>query len=141
MSSSIPVAVAQYALLFVAAFTAELTAEPVRVGIAVTVLAASLPARLAFASAMIAVMNGAPVLFPGWVRLGAVVGGGMENLGQGVLSMGIILILVALMMVLPAGVVVSSIFLLRSIGWATAILTAIVVGSATLGAETYAVFA
>ena len=89
---------------------------------------------------MIAVMNGAPVLFPGWVRLGAVVGGGMENLGQGVLSMGIILILVALLMVLPAGLVLVSIFLLKPIGLVAAVLAAIVAGSATLGAETYGVF-
>ena len=140
MSSAIPTAVTQYVLLFVAAFAAELMPDPVPIGIVITVLVASLPALLAFASAMIAVMNGAPVLFPGWVRLGAVVGGGMENLGQGVLSMGIILILVALLMVLPAGIVLTAVFLLKPIGWAVAILAAIVAGSATLGAETYGVF-
>jgi hypothetical protein len=140
MSSSIPVAVAQYAILFVAATAAELMPDPIPLGIVVTVLAAALPALLAFASAMVAVMNGAPVLFPGWVRLGAVVGGGMENLGQGVLSMFIILILVALLMVLPAGLVLVSIFLLKPIGLVAAVLAAIVAGSATLGAETYGVF-
>lgn len=140
MSSSIPVAVAQYAILFVAAIAAELMPDPIPIGVVVTVLAAALPALLAFASAMVAVMNGAPVLFPGWVRLGAVVGGGMENLGQGVLSMFIILILVALLMVLPAGLVLASIFLLKPIGLVAAVLAAIVAGSATLGAETYGVF-
>jgi hypothetical protein len=141
MSSSIPVAVTQYVMLFVAAVAAELMPDPVPIGIVLTVLAASLPALLAFASAMVAVMNGAPVLFPGWVRLGAVVGGGMENLGQGVLSMVIILILVALLMVLPAGLVLVAVFFLKPIGWAAAILAAIVAGSAALGAETYGVFA
>ena len=140
MSSAIPIAVTQYVLLFVAALAAELMPDPIPIEIVATVLAASLPALLAFAAAMIAVMNGAPVLFPGWVRLGAVVGGGMENLGQGVLSMGIILILVAMLMVLPAGLVVTVIFFLKPIGWVVAILAAIVAGSATLGAETYGVF-
>ena len=142
MSSSIPVAVSQYAMLLVAAVAARLMPDPIPLSIVVTVVAASIPALLALASAMNAVMNGAPVLFPGWVRLGAVVGGGMENLGQGVLSMGIILILVALLMVLPAAVVVLvAIFLLKSIGWAAAILAAIVAGSAVLAGETYGVFA
>lgn len=141
MSSSIPVAVAQYAMLLVAAVAARLMPDPIPLSIVVTVVVASIPALLALASAMNAVMNGAPVLFPGWVRLGAVVGGGMENLGQGVLSMGIMLILIALLMVLPAAVVVLAIFVLKSIGWAAAILAAIVAGSAVLAGETYGVFA
>ena len=140
MSSAIPIAMTQYVLLVVAAIVAELMPDPVPIEIVVTILVASLPALLAFASAMIAVMNGAPVLFPGWVRLGAVVGGGMENLGQGVLSMGIILIFVALLMVLPAGIVVTGIVLLKPMGWAVATFAAIVAGSTTLGAETYGVF-
>lgn len=140
MSSAIPTAVTQYVLLLVASVAAELMPDPVPIGIVVTVLAASLPALLAFASAMIAVMNGAPVLFPGWVRLGAVVGGGMENLGQGVLSMGIILIFVTLLMVLPAGIAVTGVFLLKPMGWVVTILVATVAGSVTLGAETYGVF-
>jgi len=140
MSSAIPVAVAQYALLILAALAAELMPDPVAPAIVLTVLVTALPALLAFAAAMVSVMNGAPVLFPGWVRLGAVVGGGMENLGQGVMSLSIILILVALLMVLPAGLVLAAIFVLKSIGWSVAILAAVVVGSVSLASETYGVF-
>ena len=140
MSSAIPVAVTQYLALIVAGVAARLMLEPVPLDVIISVLVTAPPALLAFAAAMVAVQNGAPVLFPGWVRLGAVVGGGMENLGQGVLSMGIILILVALMMVIPAGFAVVAIVFLKPIGLAFATLCAIVTGSAVLGAETYGVF-
>jgi putative ABC exporter len=140
MSSAIPIAVAQYAALIIGGVAAVVMPDPIPLGIVASAFVASLPALLAFASAMVAVQNGAPVLFPGWVRLGAVVGGGMENLGQGVLSMGIILILVALMMVVPAGLVVLALFVVKPLGWAVAILAAITLGSAALGAEVYGVF-
>ena len=140
MSSAIPVAVTQYLALIVAGLAARLMPDPVPLGIIVSVLVTALPALLAFAAAMVAVQNGAPVLFPGWVRLGAVVGGGMENLGQGVLSMGIILILVALMMVIPAGFAVVALAVVKPVGLAFATLCAIVAGSAVLAAETYGAF-
>lgn len=140
MSSAIPIAVMQYSTLLVAGLAAVIMPNPIPVGIVVGAFAASLPALLAFAAAMVAVQNGAPVLFPGWVRLGAVVGGGMENLGQGVLSMGIILILVALLLTIPAGLVLLSVFVVKPLGWAVATPAAIILGSAALGAEVYGVF-
>jgi ABC-2 type transport system permease protein len=141
MSSALPIAAAQYAMLIFAAVFALLSNEPPPVSLVVVVLVTALPALLAFATVMVAVQNGAPVLFPGWVRLGHTVGGGMENLGQGVMSMGIILILVALLMILPAIVVAFSIWMLSPFSVAAAVLAAIVTGSATLGAETFGIFA
>src|SRR6185436_19389150 len=104
MSSALPIAAAQYLMLIVAGVCALLMNDPLPTSLVVTILAVALPALLAFATVMVAVQNGAPVLFPGWVRLGTVVGGGMENLGQGVMSMGIILILVLLLLI-PAAIV------------------------------------
>jgi ABC-2 type transport system permease protein len=141
MSSAIPVAVIQLVVLIIAGISARLMPDPPSISLIASILVASPPALLAFAAAMIAVMNGAPVLFPGWVRLGANVGGGMENLGQGVMSMGIILILVALMLVVPAVIVLLAVFGLRMFGAGIATVAAIVLGSATLGSETYGIFA
>jgi hypothetical protein len=89
---------------------------------------------------MIAVQNGAPVLFPGWVRLGTNVGGGVENLGQGVMSMSIILFLVLLLLVPPAGVAAFSVWFIKPFSLAAAGFSAIVTASATLGAEVFGVF-
>lgn len=141
MSSALPIAAAQYVILILAGICSLLMVDPLPVSLVVTVLAVALPALLAFATVMVAVQNGAPVLFPGWVRLGTVVGGGMENLGQGVLSMSIILILVALLLVLPAIVVGFSIWMLAPFSPALAAFASILTGSTTLGAETFGIFA
>jgi ABC-2 type transport system permease protein len=140
MSSAMPVAAVQLLALLIAGIAARLMPDPVPLSLIVSILIAAPPALLAFASAMAAVMNGAPVLFPGWVRLGPVVGGGMENLGQGVMSMGIILILIALMMIVPAALVFLAVLLLAPIGVGLAAFAAIVAGSITLAAETYVIF-
>src|SRR5205085_12687823 len=141
MSSALPIAAAQYIALIVAGVAALAMKEALPTSLVITVLAFALPALLAFATVMVAVQNGAPVLFPGWVRLGAVVGGGMENLGQGVMSMGIILILVLLLMI-PAGIVAAaSIYFISPFSPATAAFSAIITGSVTLGAETFGIFA
>jgi hypothetical protein len=141
MSSALPIAAAQYVVLIVAGVFALLMTDPMPMNLVVTVLAVSLPALLAFATVMVAVQNGAPVLFPGWVRLGTVVGGGMENLGQGVMSMGIILILVLLLLIPAAIVATASIWFLSPFSHAAAAFSAIVTGSVTLGAETFGIFA
>src|SRR5205085_9703587 len=123
--------------LLIAGLCATLMSDPLPVPLVASIVAAALPALLAFATVMVAVQNGAPVLFPGWVRLGSVVGGGMENLGQGVMSMGIILILVGLMLV-PAGLVtVVSIWLLKPFSIAAAAFAGMLTGSVTLGAEVF----
>ena len=140
MSAALPVAVVQYVAILIAGVTASLMPEPVPLPVVVTVFAIGFPAALAFSSTMVSVMNGAPVLFPGWVRLGAVGGGGMENLGQGVMSMGTILILVALLLLVPAGFVALAVVFLKPIGAALTTFTAILSASAALAAEIYGVF-
>jgi hypothetical protein len=141
ISSALPIAVAQYTLLIVAGVFALLMRDPLPMNLVVTVLVFALPALLAFATVMVAVQNGAPVLMPGWVRLGTVVGGGMENLGQGVMSMGIILIIVLLLMIPAAIVAGASIWLIGPFSPPIAAFAAIVTGSVTLGAETFGIFA
>jgi hypothetical protein len=140
MSSALPTAAAQYVILIIGGVFAVLMSDPLPLRLVVTILAVALPGLLAFATVMVAVQNGAPVLFPGWVRLGTVVGGGMENLGQGVMSMGIILILVALLLIPAAIVSTFSIWFLSGFP-AIAAFSAILTGSVTLGAETFGIFA
>jgi hypothetical protein len=140
MSSALPTAAAQYIILIIGGVFAVLMNDPLPLRLVLTILAVALPGLLAFATVMVSVQNGAPVLFPGWVRLGTVVGGGMENLGQGVMSMGIILILVALLLIPAAIVSVFSIWFLGGFP-AIAAFSAILTGSVTLGAETFGIFA
>jgi hypothetical protein len=141
MSSALPTAAAQYLMLIFGGICAVLMPDPLPVSLVVTILVVALPGLLAFCTTMVAVQNGAPVLFPGWVRLGTTVGGGMENLGQGVLSMGIILIIVALLMIFPLGVAAAGIWLLKPLGAAVAAFGAILSGSALLTAEILGIFA
>jgi hypothetical protein len=141
MSSALPVAMTQYLVLVIGGISVLLSKEPPSATLVVTVLAVSLPALLAFATVMVAVQNGAPVLMPGWVRLGPVVGGGMENLGQGVMSMAIILICVLLLLI-PAAIVTGfSVLFIAPFSQPLAAFSAIVTGSATLAAETFGIFA
>jgi hypothetical protein len=141
LSSALPVAVAQYVVLLIAGAFAMFMPDPPSGRLVATVLAVALPALLAFGTVMVAVQNGAPVLFPGWVRLGTVVGGGMENLGQGVMSMGIILILVLLLMIPAALVAGFSVWFLAAFSQPLAAFSAILTGSVTLGVETFGIFA
>ena len=140
LSAAIPIALIQYLAVLIAGIASTLAPDPLPLSLVATVFALALPAALIFQSTMVSVMNGAPVLFPGWVRLGAVVGGGMENLGQGVLSMGIILFFVVLMLVIPAGFVALAVIFLRPLGPALTALTAILSASSALAAEIYGVF-
>ena len=141
MSSALPVALTQYLVLVIGGISVLLSKEPPSASLVLTVLAVALPALLAFATVMVAVQNGAPVLMPGWVRLGPVVGGGMENLGQGVMSMAIILICVLLLLI-PAAIVTGfSVLFIAPFSQPLAAFSAIVTGSATLAAETFGIFA
>jgi ABC-2 type transport system permease protein len=140
MSSALPIAATQYVLLVGAGVCALLMRDPLPTAVVASVLLAALPAIFVFATVMIAVQNGAPVLFPGWVRLGTNVGGGVENLGQGVMSMSIILFLVLLLLVPPAGVAAFSVWFIKPFSLAAAGFSAIVTASATLGAEVFGVF-
>jgi hypothetical protein len=140
MSSALPIAATQFVILLIAAFFARVMDNPVPVPIIAGVLAAALPGLIAVATLMVSVQNGAPVLFPGWVRIGTVVGGGMENLGQGVMSMGIMLILVALLLIPVALVVIVAYWLLNPFSAGLAMFAGILTGSITLAVESFGVF-
>jgi hypothetical protein len=134
-SSAIPVALAQWVLLVVAGVALSFAPLP-KFGpsaMVVTVLVA-LPALLVFNVLFALIRNGAPILFPSWVKLGAMVGGGVEMLGQNLVSFGFIAVLLALMLVLPVGIGGGAIFLLRGLP-AIGLLVGLVTATAILAGE------
>jgi hypothetical protein len=126
LSVSIPLALVQ--ALSLAAAAALATAAhvnwgpaPIRMALAV----GALPVLLAFNATSVTIQNGAPILFPGWARLGPIVAGGVEVMGQMILMMGFYLILLAVLLVIPTAmgfVAVASLHLEGALGIAVAML-------------------
>ncbi len=104
LSVSIPLAVIQAVGLVIAAVAAQTGGfywgSPVMRAAFVLGL---VPLLLAFNAASVTVQNGAPILFPGWARLGTTVPGGVEMMGQMILLTGFYILLLALLLVLPGG--------------------------------------
>jgi ABC-2 type transport system permease protein len=86
--------------------------------------------------AICTIVNGSAVIFPGWIRLGPGSTGGVELMGQAILSMIASVLVFALMLLIPAAVGAGIWYVLQS---APAIATTIacVFGAAVLGAESY----
>ncbi|MDE3127213.1 MAG: hypothetical protein KGL38_04355, partial [Gemmatimonadota bacterium] len=135
LSVSIPLALVQAAVLAAAGALAQAShvawgGPELRTAIAL----GALPALLAFNAASVTIQNGAPILFPGWSRLGAVVPGGVEMMGQMVVVVGFYGLLLAVLLALPAAGAVAAVAALH-LGGATAVLVAMLVGSAALAFE------
>ncbi len=82
----------------------------------VALLVGGLPVLLAFNACTVTIQNGAPILFPGWARLGTAVPGGVEMMGQMILIMGLYFILLALLLLLPVGAAVVAMSMLQLTG-------------------------
>ncbi len=135
LSVSIPLAAIQALALGAAALTAQAGGiawgpPAMRVAIAVGVL----PVLLAFNACSVTIQNGAPILFPGWSRLGTVVPGGVEMMGQLILMMGFYILLLALLLLLPVGAGVVAIITLHLSG-PVSVAGIMVAGSAALAFE------
>ncbi|MHB1864142.1 MAG: putative ABC exporter domain-containing protein [Gemmatimonadaceae bacterium] len=135
LSVSIPLAVVQALALAAAAGAAhvahlEWAPPPMRWAVAV----GGLPVLLAFNAASVTIQNGAPILFPGWARLGTVVAGGVEMMGQMILLMGFYLMQLAALLVVPAAIGFVSVYELGATG-AAGLLVALLAGSAALAFE------
>ena len=103
LSVSIPLALVQAAALGVAAVAAQaggINWGPPAMRVAIAV--GAVPVLLAFNACSVTIQNGAPILFPGWARLGTTVAGGVEVMGQMIVVLGLYLILLALLLVVPA---------------------------------------
>ena len=103
LSVSIPLALMQALSLAIAAGVAH--AGNINWGppaMRVAVIIGAVPVLLVFNAASVTVQNGAPILFPGWSRLGSVVPGGVEMMGQMILVTGFYFLLLAVLLVVPA---------------------------------------
>lgn len=115
-SSAIPVAVIQWVLIIVAGIALSFHPLPhFGMGAMAVVAIGALPALLVFNVLFALIRNGTPILFPSWVRLGVVAGAGVETLGQNIVSLGFIVVLMALMLVLPVGIGGGAVYFLRSV--------------------------
>jgi hypothetical protein len=142
-SAMLPLVIIEFALGVVTYIAAELTkmpplSPPLTPSLRLMFLLVSPVALVALNGALLTIQNATAVLFPAWVRLGPTVTGGVEALGQNVLSFAGIVFCLVLALIVPTfvGAIVS--VAMRDqpvIGLATAIVT----GSILLAAETYGV--
>ncbi|MDE3152566.1 MAG: hypothetical protein KGL93_10010, partial [Gemmatimonadota bacterium] len=135
LSMAIPLAAVQAAALLGAAVAAQaggMAWAPAAVRAAITI--GALPALLAVNACTVTIQNGAPILFPGWARLGAVVPGGVEMMGQMILVTVFHLLLLVLLLVLPVAmgaVVAGTLGITGGVGLAAGIMA----GSAGMALE------
>jgi hypothetical protein len=136
LSSALPIMILQLVLVGVA-YVALLGDETMEMSIwTLTTAFALAPAVLfALATTTVTIQNGAALLFPGWVRVGGQVTGGVEAMGQGILATALLLI-TFIIALLPASLGFAGTYwaLIDSdeFAWvpATVIATAILLGEA-----------
>lgn len=134
-SSAYPIAVLQLALVCIA-YTLTLgdSALPLSLATRTIVLLLAPIVLLAVNATTITIQNGAALLFPGWVRVTPLVGGGIEAMGQGILATGVLL-LTFVIALLPAVAVSALVWWLCAAltnGWVAAVLAgaAVLLGEA-----------
>jgi hypothetical protein len=96
------------------------------------------PALLAVNGALLTIQNATAVLFPAWIRIGPTFTGGVEALGQNVLSFAGVVICLVIALIAPTfiGLVIAH---CERDEPAVGLGTAIVVASIVLAAETYGI--
>ncbi len=137
-STAIPVAVVRFVLLAIAGvallFNPDRTHLPT--GILAGILIALPVTILAIDTALCTIVNGSAVIFPSWIRLGPGGAGGVEMMGQAMLSMLAALLAFILMLLIPAGLGAGIWYVLSSTRTIATVLAGLF-GAAVLGAESY----
>ncbi len=126
-SSALPISLLQIALVIVA-YAATLGDEglPIPLGLRTGVLLMSPLMLITINATTVTIQNAAALLFPGWVRVTPVVGGGVEAMGQGILVTGVLL-LTFLVALLPAAAMFALVWWLLAPlpnGWIIALVAA-----------------
>lgn len=137
-SSTIPMVVTQLVLFAIAAIAFGFSVKPApfqpAIGIGVLI---TLPLLLvAIDGAICTIINGMAVLFPAWVRLGPSGPGGVEMMGQAMLSMILLLVVFSLMLLIPIAAGAAAWYLLNS-SVVVAVVVACALGAIALAAEAY----
>ena len=105
VSSALPISLLQIALVVLAyGVTLGDDGLPISLGLRTGVLLMSPLMLITINATTVTIQNAAALLFPGWVRVTPVVGGGVEAMGQGILVTGVLL-LTFLIALLPAAAV------------------------------------
>lgn len=142
MSGALPLAALQLVLL--AGVTVALAMSthdlPVPFAVRMGLMAASPFALLAFNGAAFALLNGTAVLFPAWIRLGPSGGGGIELMGQAMLTMLGIAISMLVLLLLP-GAAIGGAFAFVDPHTVLGVAAIVIVGSVILAAEAYGIIA
>ena len=127
ISSALPITLLQIALVIVAYGATLGDVElPVSLGLRTGVLLMSPLMLITINATTVTIQNAAALLFPGWVRVTPVVGGGVEAMGQGILVTGVLL-LTFLVALLPAAAVFAIVWWMLARlpnGWIVALLAA-----------------
>jgi ABC-2 type transport system permease protein len=140
VSSALPLAMMQLVLLDIAALSLQMGKHAIGDGVATSIVI-SLPFAVAALNLVGSTLrNGLAVLFPSWIRLGAEGAGGVEMIGQQMLSMLAMLLSFILLMVVPAAVTLFIVMYVQPPP-ALAIVFSVVVGAAALAAECYGLVA
>lgn len=139
-SVAVPLAAMQFVLVAIAlaAFATSAGANPFPGGVVVGVLVTLPLALLALNGAICTVLNGLAVLFPAWIRLGTAGPGGVEMLGQRMLSTFAALVGFVVLMVIPVALGSGAWFALNA-HVTMAAVGASGLGSIALATESYGV--
>jgi ABC-2 type transport system permease protein len=138
LSATLPVAAIQLVLIMIAgiAFAFSSTAIPIPAGVRAGVLLTSPLTVLALNGAICTLFNGSAVLFPGWTRLGPAGTGGIEMMGQSMLTMIASVVAFILLMIVPLAAGSAGYYALRS-NLTAAVTVACILGAVALASESY----
>jgi ABC-2 type transport system permease protein len=137
-SGAILMVAVQFVLLATAgvAFAMSSGTIPIPAAVRAGVLLASPVTLLALDGAICTILNGTAVLFPAWIRLGPAGPGGIELMGQTMLSMIASFLAFTVLLLVPVALGAAAWFAL-SASMAVAVTVACVLGAIALAAECY----
>ena len=136
LSSALPISALQLVLMLVAYIVTLGDVDlPIRLTMRTSLLFMSPLVLLSVNMTTVTIQNGAALLFPGWIRMTPIVGGGVEAMGQGILATGM-LMLTFLVALLPAAAASAAVWWLFS-ELPNAWIIALAVAASVLLAETW----
>ena len=140
LSATLPMVVVQGFLLLVAyvAMALAATEPPVPAALRFALLVTAPLSLLALNVTLMTVQNGAAVLFPAWIRLGPLVAGGVEALGQNVMTLVGTLLLTAIALIAPVALG-AGVYFWAGLPRALSLGIGVTAASVVLGAEVYGV--
>ena len=140
LSSSIPMAALQTLFVVIGATTLLVAVGPAKIpaGVIAAGLAMAPIVSLTLCTAYCTILNASAVLFPAWIHLGQPGTGGVEMMGQTILTVIANLLAQALMLLIPVGVGGAMWYAFKA-SPAIAIGAALFVGCVALGSECYGI--